>query len=320
MSALINQLNISNLHVSDLEAILYGFLNSLSIKDKNGAELSPRQPSTQITYRFSKRSTDTLPFRAIEESLRHNGMAVVEGFLDEALTERANMKIEAFLTKIRDDLKTETFVEKDKFLVQNGSYDDKPLKTYQDLASHHRPVVHVRNGLGAGLEDDKGMIDIFHVNRLNHFLEKTFSSLKDPFLLEAIGNGINTPMSAYNLNAYINKDVTRTRGFHLDNVEPTAKAFVYLTDVNCLEDGPFCYALGSHADLRLRAINSMISKAYGLRPFDITVLDRAKIVPVLAPKGSLIISYQFGAHRGAAQSEGHSRTAIVQTYARKMAG
>ena len=122
--------------------------------------------------------------------------------------------------------------------------------------------------------------------------------------------GYNFCINPKNLNLYINRSITKTRGFHIDSNYRSIKGFVYLTDVNRLEDGPYCYVKGTHVDTLFKKVNNSV---IGLKeaPF----VDQLNIVPVLGKKGTLILSDQSGIHRGIPQKKGSTRELLVMRYA-----
>ena len=111
---------------------------------------------------------------------------------------------------------------------------------------------------------------------------------------------------------YINHSVIKTNGFHVDSNYRSIKAFLYLTDVNNLEDGPYTFVKGTHLnhDQIYKKINT---KMIGTKeaPF----LDLQNVVPILGKKGTLIISDQSGIHRGIPQIKGATREVLVMRYA-----
>ncbi len=61
-----------------------------------------------------------------------------------------------------------------------------------------------------------------------------------------VGAAVDHPMCTTVRNIYLNDSVTATRGYHIDGLAVKAKSFLYLTDVLSDDDGPYCYALGTH--------------------------------------------------------------------------
>ena len=174
------------------------------------------------------------------------------------------------------------------------------------LIGDGKPVANIRKGTDAGL------VDLFHAD--NHYPEALAirSELLDSGLKELLEDVSGTKLYLKSMNAYINIDVTDTRGFHVDAFGVTQiKVFVYLTDVLELKDGPYCYVLGSHREKALQSVNSYASTLIGLTDTDIVLLDFANAYPILGPAGTLIVSDQSGAHRGFPQEVGGRRALCV---------
>jgi len=312
-------IDVSNLTTRNFENFLLNHFESRPLRDQKGNPLPQYKHQKTVPYKYSHNSLSPEALNDISQSLTHNGIVIVENFLDQSTAEKCLNKIELAIGEVQHFIDAGEHGETKQLYVQNSSRDDRPYKTYNELASAEKPVINVRGGRTnpSGEKYDVGILDIFNVYDLNPYLKKTFAFLKSEKLIEAIGRGLNVEMFAGHSNAYINRGITMTRGFHLDNLVPSAKAFVYLTDVNSLDDGPYCYGLGTHANTKLRVINSIISEKTGLHGYDYAVMPEEDRLACLAPKGSLIISYQFGAHRGAPQKEGHSRALAVQVYGAK---
>ena len=82
------------------------------------------------------------------------------------------------------------------------------------------------------------------------------------------------------------------------------KFFIYLTDVLTEDYGPYCYIPGTHNETHNRRLLDNIKPS----TWDITDLNTTKF---LAKKGTLIVSFQHGIHRGWPQSENHRRVMFV---------
>jgi hypothetical protein len=113
-----------------------------------------------------------------------------------------------------------------------------------------------------------------------------------------------------NLNFYLNSDVTDTRGFHVDSYSTQLKAFVYLTDCLSLNYGPYTYVKGSHKENSYHRLNQEMCTNLA-RKTETPLLNRDDILPVLANRGSLVISDQGGFHRGFPQDKGYERAVSV---------
>lgn len=179
---------------------------------------------------------------------------------------------------------------------------DQPKKTYGQLASFNEAIRYVRGGF------DHGMIDIFNIDLYPEF-PSNISSLND------ISRycGFNDNLVLDNVNAYINRGVVNTRGFHVDTFGEKYKAFVYLTDVLELADGPYCYSLGSHVPNNSTSINRKLGLMSG-NAYNHPLPVGESIVPLFGRAGTLIVSNQAGIHRGIPQSRDGERVVLVLSF------
>ena len=168
------------------------------------------------------------------------------------------------------------------------------------------PIANIRRGT------DEGMVDFYNID--NHYPEALAirNELLDSGLKELLEDLSGKKLYLKSMNAYVNIDVTDTRGFHVDAFGVTQiKVFVYLTDVLELKNGPYCYVLGSHREKALQSVNSYASPLVGLTATDLVLLDFSNAYPILGPAGTLIVSDQSGAHRGFPQEVGGRRALCV---------
>jgi len=181
---------------------------------------------------------------------------------------------------------------------------------YYDLAENAKPVVYQRLG------KDNGMIDIFNFDRLSGSKGVELKSALALPLLQELFSKTGKRWRPRNLNVYVNRSVTATRGFHVDSYGGRqVKAFIYLTDVLDETQGPYTYVVGSHLDSAFR--QASISMTHMGQPFESTdtpIVNQRSILPFLAPAGTLIVSDQSGAHRGLPQQVGASRVIAVLNF------
>ena len=104
-----------------------------------------------------------------------------------------------------------------------------------------------------------------------------------------------------------------TRGLHVDNLHRYYKAFLYLSDVRTAGDGPYAYVPGTHRRPDLLRREARLNSLIGRHEADSFAFEGMEI-PILAPKGSIILSCQSGVHRGLPQTWGASRTVLVGNY------
>lgn len=163
--------------------------------------------------------------------------------------------------------------------------------------------------------DDAGMIDVFNLDRFSRAANSYKDKILESGVLSVIEEATGKRMRFSNMNAYINRDVTRTRGLHVDSYGVDQfKFFTYLTDVNELADGPYCYGVGSHKMQGLREINRFVNDVLGSDSTDIRIIPRENLVPILAKAGTSILSNQSAAHGGFPQAPGHFRMLAVMNF------
>ena len=138
-------------------------------------------------------------------------------------------------------------------------------------------------------------------------------------LFDRVGSkiAIATNLETYHtrINAYINRGVINTRGYHMDNIHPTLfKAFVYLTDVESTDHGPYAFIKGTHQLSKWPYIN-LLANIFSKTPItDMALFPKKREVVALAKKGTLIISSQNGIHRGVPQKKGNERFLLLFSY------
>jgi len=276
-----------------LNAAALDYLRSLSL-----ADLRRRVDAVSVDE-----IDTTAGVAAASELLEKEGIVIVRGFLDQTRLRSADGAILRAMDAL-DAASPERNYEDDDILVQSA---ERVATSYTAMASHPKTLATIRRGA------DAGMVDVFNVDRL---AGDQRDALREPFvsegLLKLIAEGENPP-EAKNLNLYVNRDITHTRGFHADSFGKSLKGFVYLSDVKSLDDGPYCFVRRTHVDGPWRKANQKISELAQAKtesPF----IDISMAVPVLAPSGSLILSDQAGIHRGIPQAPGAERRLMVMRY------
>jgi len=118
---------------------------------------------------------------------------------------------------------------------------------------------------------------------------------------------------ARQVNMLRSDSVTSTRGLHIDNLEGSYKAFLYLSDVRGTGDGPYAYVPGSHRRPDLLRREARLNGLKGRPEGDSHAFEGYEMV-FPAEKGTVIISCQSGVHRGLPQRPGASRTVLVGNF------
>ncbi|EDM47388.1 hypothetical protein MDG893_01235 [Marinobacter algicola DG893] len=285
-----DKLELSDIKVVNQETITY--IKNLAKEDIN------RRISS-----VSRSSTEDLD--SLKQCLDHNGIVVIPDFIPELLMKR----VSPIIASVRDAIarfiqSDDSLVEEPTVLFQKGT---AKLNGYQALSSHEKSVVQVRRG------QDQGMVDIFNVDRWKQELGEVLRPyFEDPKILEIMRSD-SEQVRARNLNLYVNSNVDQTRGFHVDSYSRQLKGFIYLEDCISLDDGPYTYVKGSHRPSAYTKLNKHVSSVLpNLTETPSVPLEN--ILPVLAKKGSLVISDQGGSHRGFPQSNGHNRVVAVMNY------
>lgn len=160
---------------------------------------------------------------------------------------------------------------------------------------------------------DQGMIDVGHVDRS---VPGAAAFRDDATVAAVVEAAAGRPFEPASINAYVNRSVTNTRGYHLDAYDSKYKAFLYLTDVETDADGPYAYVRGSHRFTWAKYRNLWRNAADSDRPLtDMPVHDPGDEVHVLGTRGTVVVSDQNGFHRGIPQEEGHERMLLATHYA-----
>ncbi|MFV8570505.1 phytanoyl-CoA dioxygenase family protein [Marinobacter sp. SBS5] len=233
--------------------------------------------------------------------LKKEGIVIVPQFLSSTMVDKCAVVISSLKKQVSDFSDSETRLrETDKILFQKGS---EKLSSFTELSAYSKTVVQIREG------QDNGMVDVFNVNIAFPQLAGLRSRYESEIVKKILYNG-SRDVEFRNLNLYLNKGITKTRGFHADSFSPQLKAFIYLTDCLTLDDGPYTYVKGSHVDSAYRRLNKELCANLPNKT-ETPILDRDNVVPVLGRKGTLVISDQSGFHRGFPQSPGHKRVISV---------
>jgi len=237
----------------------------------------------------------------VRSCLTENGIVIVPEFIDTDIVVSFGKVISDLRQITNEFLRANIRVdENEHMLLQIGA---EKLSGYQELSSYKKTVVQVREG------QDQGMIDIFNVDIAFPEVNILRKAYEDSGLKEILSSP-DLSVGFKNLNFYLNSNVTSTRGFHADSYTPQLKAFVYLTDCLSIDDGPYTYVKGSQKDNPYRRLNREMCTNLPNKT-EAPLLNRGDILPVLASRGSLVISDQSGFHRGFPQEEGHERVISV---------
>jgi hypothetical protein len=277
------------------------FLNSASLEYLRGLS------TAEIERRLAEISVDEIDsaagVAAASKLLEDEGIVVVRNFLNADQLSSADEAIARVMNALAAGSPDRNY-EDDEILVQSSQ---QVVSGYTALASHPKVVAVVRPGA------DAGMVDVFNVDRLAGNKRDTLRApFRSPGILTLIAEGDHR-LEAKNLNLYVNRSITKTRGFHADSFGKSLKGFVYLSDVTSLDDGPYCFVRRTHVDGLWRSANKKISELAEAKT-EAPFIDVSMAVPILAPRGSLILSDQAGVHRGIPQAQDAERRVLVMRY------
>lgn len=233
--------------------------------------------------------------------LRDRGIVIVPNFVDRDRALAAGRRALAVTQDLQSD-------PAKAGLSRNYVVEVDSPRGYYDLVKDDIATINVRRN------EDSGMVDIFNFDRLDTTSGRDLrQALSHPHVISLIPSPAGVEWKPSNLNVYINRGVSHTRMFHVDSYgEGQVKAFLYLTDVRSQDDGPYSYVVDSHTSGPFRDMNRALSAVTDVfKPTDAPLVEPSKILPVIAPAGSLVVSNQSGFHRGYPQAEGHERAVAV---------
>jgi hypothetical protein len=252
---------------------------------------------------------DTFDVPMASDLLRRHGIVVLRNFIAPALADAARREAEAVATRI---------AEASNSSAVHGEVDGMPWQVGGSLFHDHTAMLEQKQSIANMRSRDRttpngGVIDIFFIAEAARIkgwlaLDSCCTSMQKITTLVAAVSDARPAQ----INLLHNSSVTHTRGLHVDNLDGSYKAFLYLGDVHP-EDGPYAYVPGSpqRADLLRREarLNSLLGHAEtDSHAFE----DLALSFPV--PKGTLIVSCQSGVHRGLPQKPGASRSVLVANF------
>ena len=266
-----------------------------------------------ISFPFSEIVQSRRSFLAAAWALRRHGIICLRGA-------GSNQD----LTSIQDEIHNflENIQSNSPLSLQEIAYLNLPnyraIKGYHDFRDADRAVINYRVKRPDGRTgSDAGMIDIFHPERLSFNLEERVKNcLHEHFIQRLLLVSSLNRLRVKCRNLYLNQGVQDTRGFHCDGRSLKFKSFVYISDVNKLDDGPYCYVKGSHRHRRLWQKNSTFNKENQLDPFEFSQLQASKAISIFAKAGDMVISSQKGAHCGHPQHPEAKRAVLVNMYQR----
>lgn len=260
---------------------------------------------SELTFAFPMSDADE---ELAKSQLKEKGIVIIKNIFSEddikSLKEEFRPYLNDFLKYKNKHTKQGSLSE--KYVFHNSS---KNAQSAFKKAGNSKSVVFFRDG------NDKGMIDIFHFDRLlSNNLKSKLKSFFEEGLLKSLVSSINNKVQIAGMSYYFNKSVTSTRGFHVDNFNGVLKAFVYLTDVNDLSDGPYCFVHSHKSSSYIQKANKKISNSLFCPDTEMPYVDVNNIIPILGKKGTVILCNQSNPHRGFPQHKSCQREVLVTRY------
>jgi len=241
-----------------------------------------------------------------------HGVVVLNGLVEPALSDAARHEADALVARVEQAVASPSdHGETGNILWQVGG---ALFSGHKAILAQGRPLANLRSrerGTTNG-----GLIDFFfldHAARENGWnaLDACCGVLKGPPLAQIIA--AVSSAKPQQVNMLRNDSVTATRSLHIDNLDGSYKAFLYLSDVCGPEDGPYAYVPGSHRRLDLLKREARLNSLKG-RPETNSYAFEGREISFPVERGTVIISCQSGVHRGMPQQEGASRTVLVGNY------
>jgi hypothetical protein len=293
-------------HVSEIEAEVKSALDYMS------AYVDP--DAVDVPFRVNFQDVDPGELWGLgRASMSAHGVFIVDNFLPIEAVDQAHRELNEIEEIARRQFELSEFLETDNLIVDHPT--EPQVVGFPARANNPKCYVFSRP------EEDAGIIEFFNVDRACPAIKSLISPrLAEADIVDAVRTGAGSPtMRARHLNAYINATNPTTRGLHLDTQKWMAKGFVYLTDVNHIEDGPFAYAPGSHKSanhMKRLCIdyNEQVREFSSPRNLEMDLQNQGLTYPVLAKKGTFILGYTCGIHRGMPRVGETRREVLIQNY------
>ena len=245
--------------------------------------------------------------------LDRHGVVILRDFIGPALADAARREVDQMM----EELVRAITGQKEHGVVRGITWQvgGALMRDHAAILAQSRPVANLRSKQRGTMNG--GIIDLFFVDRAAHKnnqnTQTTNTARMASETIPRLLAGVSRARPAH-INLLRNDSVTATRGLHVDNLTGSYKLFLYLSDVNSLDDGPYAYVTGSHRESTLLRREARLNSLCGRADSDAHSFDGHEI-PFLVAKGTAILSCQSGVHRGLPQREGASRTVLVAKFA-----
>ncbi|MFQ6537260.1 MULTISPECIES: hypothetical protein [Aphanothece] len=244
---------------------------------------------------------DPRRFRAAARCLRRSGLVVIQGAVGPDELAALQPVVAAARAHAASPAAGDGSA---RVLLNRGG--QRAIRGYRRMVDSAKAVISVRD------DEDGGMVDVFHPELLlESCTENVVGALQDSLVTGLLERAFRRPFRVHVRNLYLNAGVTTTRGLHTDGGGIKAKAFLYLSDVTSLAEGPFCYVPGSHRMPWLRGLNRLCNARRGRRRDDCPILLGLKPIPVFCRAGDMVVAMQQGVHRGHPQAPWAERAVLL---------
>ena len=239
------------------------------------------QDFIHLIHLFDRHSDDE-SIRAYSKELKKTGIIQIPNFIEPELCDQLREQIEGLVSQHPESVE-----------LDNGTRFN-----YRNAHDKNAP--------------DHGMVDVFYVENSVPAIQ----SIKQDKLIKILESSSNQQIIPLRANAYVNRGVKNTRGYHIDNAQPVVyKAFVYLTDVHDTSYGAYSFIKGSHhfsPYVYLNLIRNLFIK--NNKSTDAPLYNKSNRQVCLSKRGTLILSNQNAIHRGMPQEEGKKRVALIFSF------
>lgn len=248
--------------------------------------------------------------QSVVNALAMQGLAVVRNAVPQKEMTAIAAQVESQLSLHMERVNREQSKDYGDIVV---NFELGQFKNFPAMAACPKPLFNMRHGRNSGVAD-AGFIDLFRPDVLFPELAPYRAMLESGLPAQVASRFAALKYSPTSCNLYINKGVSNPRKFHIDAELHQIKAFLYLTDVLALDDGPYCYVPGSHQETQIKNLNKLYNAAAGRPWTDMSLVDPSSAVACLAPAGTLILSMQSGLHCGYPQSPTGKRLMLVELF------
>ncbi len=162
---------------------------------------------------------------------------------------------------------------------------------------------------GKKFGQDPNMIDVFGLENDAKF-KKKFTRLVNDVQSFCQSNSERVG-PVQNINIYFTRSANDPRCLHSDSISNQYKAFIYLTDVSSLENGPYCFVKKSHKASFRRILSFLMNFLIRSNLYDRWFLGARSKYALLGTPGDLILSDQAGAHGAHPQSNNGCRILVM---------